>query len=260
MSILLEGRELYFRYGNREVLKTVTIEIPGGRFTVILGRNGSGKSTLLRIAAGLLKPERGTLQAMGRDLNRLSLSERAKIIGYLPQFHRPVFPFAVEDVVLTGRASYVNLMPRERDRSIALGALERVGISHLRARPFTELSGGEQQLVLIARVLAQEPKLILLDEPTTHLDLLNQARLLRLVKEFVTAGLAVVAVLHDPNLAFLYGDRFVFLRDGEAETWDSFQKPWNTEILRRVYGTRVCSIPYRDRALVISEFDWEERE
>jgi iron complex transport system ATP-binding protein len=257
MINLLEGHELNFRYGSREVLKNVTIEIQASQFTIILGRNGSGKSTLLRIMAGLLRPESGTLRIMGRDLQRLSLSERAKIIGYLPQFHRPVFPFAVKDVVLTGRASYVNLMPRERDRSIALGALERVGINHLRSRPFTELSGGEQQLVMIARVLAQEPKLILLDEPTTHLDFLNQAQLLRLIKEFVASELAVVAVLHDPNLAFLYGDRFVFLRDGEAATWDSFEKPWDTEILSWVYGTRVGSIPYRDRALVIPGFDCE---
>ncbi len=91
-----------------------------------------------------------------------------------------------------------------------------MGISHLRSRPFTELSGGEQQLVMIARVLAQEPKIILLDEPTAHLDFLNQARLLRLVRELVDAELAVVAVLHDPNIAFLYGDRFIFLRDGRS--------------------------------------------
>lgn len=255
MSTILEGFELTFRYGSREVLKNVTIKIHSQQFTIILGRNGSGKSTLLRIMAGLLRPDSGTLLVAGRPLHRLSLSERAKIIGYLSQFHRPVFPFSAEEVVLTGRASYVNLMPGETDREIALRALERVGISHLRSRPFTELSGGEQQLVMIARVLAQEPQLILLDEPTTHLDFLNQARLLRLVKEFVDAELAVVAVLHDPNLAFLYGDQFVFLREGQAETWHSSQKPWDSEILTRVYGAGVSSIPYRDRALVIPGFD-----
>jgi iron complex transport system ATP-binding protein len=251
MSTLIEGHRLNFHYGGRQVLKEVSIEIQAGQFTVILGRNGSGKSTLLRIMAGLLKPKSGTLCVLGRDLQRLSLSERAKIIGYLPQFHRPVFPFTAEEVVLTGRASYVNLIPREADRDIALLALEKVGISHLRLRPFTELSGGEQQLVMVARVLAQEPKIILLDEPTTHLDFLNQARLLGLIREFVEEELAVVAVLHDPNLAFLYGDRFIFLRDGQTETWHSSQKPWDPEILARVYGAGVSSIPYRGRALVI---------
>lgn len=254
MSNILEGHGLSFRFGDREVLKAVSFEIPRGQFTIVLGRNGSGKSTLLKIMAGLLKPAGGTLRVMGRNLAELSLGERARIIGYLPQFHRPVFPFAVEDVVLTGRASHVRLLPGATDRDIARQALEKAGISHLRSRPFTELSGGEQQLVMIARVLAQEPQLILLDEPTTHLDFLNQARLLRLINAFVDSGLAVVAVLHDPNLAFLYGDRFLFLRSGEAEARDSSEKPWNSDILRRVYDAEVSSIPYQDRALIIPGF------
>jgi len=257
MTHLLEGNHLQFSYGSREILKEVNIQVRQGQLTVILGKNGSGKSTLLKIMAGLLKPESGTLRIMGRDLNRLSLSERAKIIGYLPQFHRPVFPFSVEDVVLTGRASHVKLIPREKDCSIALRALERVGISELRSRPFTELSGGEQQLVMIARVLAQEPKLILLDEPTAHLDFPNQARLLRLLREFVVSELAVVAVLHDPNIAFLHGDRFIFMGNGQIEAWDSSQEPWDADILTRVYGSRVHSIPYRGRALIIPAVDPE---
>ena len=257
MKTPLKGAHLSFSYGRRPVLSDVSFQIQPGEFTIILGKNGSGKSTLLRIMAGLLKPESGSLQVMGRDLTGLSLSERAKVIGYLPQFHRPIFPFSVEDVVLTGRASHVNLIPGHEDRRLALSALERTGIIHLRSRPFTELSGGEQQLVMIARVLAQEPRIVLLDEPTAHLDFLNQARLLRLVRELVNAELAVVAVLHDPNIAFLYGDRFIFLRDGQMESWNSSQKPWDTEILQRVYGTEVRSIPYRDRALVIPTLHFE---
>lgn len=255
MTSLLEGLHLFFSYGGRGVLHDVTIEIQQGQFTIILGKNGSGKSTLLRIMAGLLKPDGGTLQVMGRDLNDLSLTERAKIIGYLPQFHRPIFPFSVEDVVLTGRASYVNLIPGHEDRRIVLRALERVGIIHLRLRPFTELSGGEQQLVMIARVLAQEPKIVLLDEPTAHLDFVNQAHVLRLIREFADSELAVVAVLHDPNIAFLYGDRFIFLKEGQVESWSSSQKPWDTEVLQKVYGPELRSIPYQDRALVVPIID-----
>jgi iron complex transport system ATP-binding protein len=256
MTSFLQGDRLSFCYGGRCVLNEVTVAVDQREFTIILGRNGSGKSTLLRIMAGLLKPESGSLQVMGRDLKDLSLSERAKVIGYLPQFHRPIFPFTVEDVVLTGRASYVNLIPGKEDRDIALRALERVGITHLRTRPFTELSGGEQQMVMIARVLAQGPRIVLLDEPTAHLDFLNQARLLCLVRELVNAELAVVAVLHDPNLAFLYGDRFIFLIDGRGESWRCSQKPWDTEVLQRVYGAELHSIPYRDRALVVPCVDF----
>jgi iron complex transport system ATP-binding protein len=255
MTTVLQGDRLSFSYGSRRVLDEVTIAVEQREFTIILGKNGSGKSTLLRIMAGLLKPEGGTLQVMGRNLEDLSLSERAKVIGYLPQFHRPLFPFSVEDVVLTGRASYVSLFPGKEDRRIGLGALDRAGIIHLRSRPFTELSGGEQQLVMIARVLAQGPQIILLDEPTAHLDFLNQTRLLRLVKELVNAELAVVAVLHDPNLAFLYGERFILLKGGQVETFSSSQRPWDTEILKRVYDAELRSIPYGDRALVVPHID-----
>ncbi len=254
-SRLLTCHHLSFSYGGRRVLDNVTVEIQPGQFTIVLGRNGSGKSTLLRIMAGLLNPEQGTVQVMGRELGDLTLRERARIIGYLPQFHRPIFPFSVEDVVLTGRASYVNLIPGQEDRQKALMALEKVGVSHLRWRPFTELSGGEQQLVMIARVLAQEPQIVLLDEPTAHLDFVNQAHVLRLIRELAGSELAVVAVLHDPNIAFLYGDRFVFIKDGQIESWSSSQKPWDAEVLQRVYGTELRSIPYRDRALVVPNVD-----
>ena len=120
-------------------------------------------------------------------------------------------------MVLTGRASYVTWVPKPEDVALGIEALERVGIIHLRERPYTELSGGEQQLVRIARVLAQQPRLILLDEPSSHLDFLNQAHLLQLIRELVDADLTVLAVLHDPNSAFLYGDHFVFLKDGSVE-------------------------------------------
>ena len=153
---------------------------------------------------------------MGKDLNRLSLSERGKLIGFLPQFHNPVFPFTVREVVLTGRAAYVFSQPGRRDREKADQAIAEVGIEELRDRPYTELSGGERQLVMIARVLAQEPRVILLDEPLSHLDLANQVRFLGLVKKLTAGGLTVLAVLHDPNLAFLSGDHFVFLKDGQV--------------------------------------------
>lgn len=255
MTSLLEGSHLSFSYAGRGILHDVAVEIQRGEFSIILGKNGSGKSTLLRIMAGMLKPERGTLQVMGKNIHELSLAERARIIGFLPQFHRPIFPFSVEDVVLTGRASYVNLIPGPEDRSNSLRAMERVGVIHLRSRPFTELSGGEQQLVMIARVLAQEPQIVLLDEPTAHLDFVNQAHVLRLIREFADSELAVVAVLHDPNIAFLYGDRFIFLKDGRIESWASYQKPWDTEMLQRVYGADLRTIPYQDRALVVPIVD-----
>ena len=240
-----------FTYDGLAVLKDISLQVPAGKFTVLLGKNGSGKSTLLKIISGLLPFKTGAIEILGKDLNRLTLSERGKLIGYLPQFHNPVFPFTVEEVVLTGRAAYVFSQPGKRDRDKADQAIAEVGLEPLRDRPYTELSGGERQLVMIARVLAQEPRVILLDEPLSHLDLANQARFLNLVKKLTSRGLTVLAVLHDPNLAFLSGDHFVFLKDGRVREFTGAERPWEAALLSEVYETPIETLPFRDRALVV---------
>lgn len=242
-----------FRYGDTQVLENVTLEIPARAFTILLGRNGSGKSTLVRIMAGVSAAAGGTVSYFGEDGMRMSAEQRAAIVGFLPQQHRSVFPFTVEDVVLTGRAGRASLMPRAGDREKALEALHRVGIAALQKRAYTELSGGEQQLVMIARVLAQEPNIVILDEPTSHLDFSHQARLLALLRTLVSAGLTVVAVLHDPNLAFLNGDHFIFLKRGRIQPLEPGRNPWDTDFLESLYGVRLTSIPFRCRAIVIPD-------
>ena len=244
-------QNLSFSYSGRNVLKDVDVDIHHGQLTMILGRNGSGKSTFLRILAGLLPFKVGHIQVMDQDLAKSSLSERAKSIGFLAQHHKPVFPFSVFDVVLTGRASYVHLIPGKEDRKKVFKALDQIGITDLKDRPYTELSGGEQQLVLIARVLAQNPKVVLFDEPTTHLDFYNQARLLQLLKNLVQEGLTIVAVLHDPNIAFLYGDDFIFIKNHQLIRTEGSIKPWDTEFLKSVYQSDMQAIPWGDRALII---------
>ena len=149
----IQVEKLSFAYDGRPILNEISLEIPAGQFTVLLGKNGSGKSTLMRILGGFLEFERGAVQIMGEEIRSFSSRRRARILGYLPQHHRPIFPFSVQDVVLTGRASYVSYVPKQEDVEIGIAALERVGIIHLKDRPYTELSGGEQQLVRIARVL-----------------------------------------------------------------------------------------------------------
>ncbi len=250
-AICLESVSFRYGSGSPDVLRDISLELVEGRFTVLLGRNGSGKSTLLKVMAGFIEPSQGSVEVMGKSIQKLSLTDRARFLGYLPQFHRPVFPFSVEDVVLTGRASHVRFTPGERDRAIVFSVLEKVGISDLQKRAFTELSGGEQQMVMIARVLAQEPKIILLDEPTAHLDLINQTRILRFLKDLAGSGLTVVAVLHDPNSAFLHGDDFVFLRNGRIENRPPGQVPWQTGILSRVYGLDLEVVSHGARAFVL---------
>ncbi|MGC2062289.1 MAG: ABC transporter ATP-binding protein [Thermodesulfovibrionales bacterium] len=247
----IDVRGLNFGYRGEDVLRDITLRAPAGKFIALLGKNGSGKSTLLRLIAGMLEFRSGFIEILGQDITRLHRSQRARLIGYLPQFHTPFFPFTVEEVVLTGRAAYVFSVPSRHDREITDRAMSEVGIEVMRNRPYTELSGGERHLVMIARVLAQEPRIILLDEPLSHLDLHNQSRVLDLIRRFTTAGLTVMAVLHDPNTAFAYADEFLFLKDGSIRTIDAGANPWDQSVLADVYGTPLEIIPYKGRALVM---------
>lgn len=242
MGVLIEN--LSFSYGEVPVLRDINLSAQEGELTVILGKNGSGKSTLLKLIAGMLSPEKGSIRIFGKDPGKMSVAERAKMVGYLSQFHQPVFPFTVEEVVLTGRAAFVFSLPKPGDREKADEAIRKVGIGDLRGRPYSELSGGERQLVMIARVLAQDPKVILLDEPISHLDLANQARFLTLVKGLVKTGMTVLAVLHDPNIAFRYGDEFFFARNGSVRRAGEGETPWDPSLLSEVYGIpiRVTSV------------------
>lgn len=249
MDIRIEN--LSFGYGGREVLSDITMTLKKGCFSVILGRNGSGKSTLFRLMAGILNPWKGTLAISGTPVQKFSLKERAKILGFLPQHHRPVFPFRVEDVVLTGRAGRILLTPSKKDRTAALEAMDRIGIGRLRHRYFTELSGGEQQLVMIARVLAQNPKIILFDEPTTHLDFYYQAEVMITIGELVAQGVTAVAILHDPNLALMHGQRLYFLKQGRlVERADSTGKN-DLDVLEDVFGMALETITYHHRSMVV---------
>jgi iron complex transport system ATP-binding protein len=244
-------KNLEFSYNGIKILHHVNTEINAGKLTIILGQNGSGKSTFLRILAGLLPYETGDVRILGVDNSKLSFAERSKIIGFLNQQHKAVFPFSVEEVVLTGRAGYVNFIPKESDKLEVNRALDRIGIAHLANRIYTELSGGEQQLVMIARVLAQNPKVLLLDEPTSHLDFTNQSHLLALLKKLANEGLTIVAVLHDPNLAFLYGDDFLFVKDKQVIRSAPYVDAWDVDFLRTIYQGNFETIPHNGRALLV---------
>lgn len=228
----------------------LSLEARAGRFTAMLGPNGAGKSTLLRRLAGALPGPVGTVFVDGEDMATLPAARRAALVGYLPQLHSAIFPFRVEDVVLTGRAAFVRSLPGAHDRERARLAMEAVDIGRLADRRYTELSGGERQLVMVARVLAQGPKVILLDEPVAHLDLGNGARLLRLLRRLARDGTTVLAVLHEPGAAFQHADDFLFLRDGGLLHPENGAAPWEASFLSRVYGTPIETVPFRGRALI----------
>ena len=251
-------RDLCFSYGAGAFqLEDINLEVRAGEVVTLLGPNGSGKTTLLYCIAGLYRPQRGQVLVDGKEVSKLPRREAAKIIGFVPQDHHPSFPYLSLDVVAMGRAAHPGLLgsPNRRDLEIARRALEAVGASHLADRIYTQVSGGERQLILIARALAQEPKILLLDEPTAHLDFKNQVRVLSLVKRLVEERkLAAVLTLHDPNLASMFSDRIALMNNGRLAAYGPPEEALIAQLLRRVYQLPVHVHQLRDVRLIIPEF------
>ncbi|MFA5321411.1 MAG: ABC transporter ATP-binding protein [Smithella sp.] len=238
---MLVTNDLYFRHahGVTDVLKGISYCLAEGLMTTLLGPNGSGKTTLFKCLSGLWYPRRGTIFFGDRDLTKISCAERSGIIAVVPQEHEPPFPYTVEEVVLMGRVSHVSLfaVPSKNDFAAALEAMDKVGISHLRKRPYTKISGGERQLVLIARALAQDAPVLILDEPTSHLDFRNQILILNKVREIVhKKGLTVLMTLHDPNLAMQFSDQVIMIEAGEIVAQGTPGEVLTQENLRQMYG------------------------
>lgn len=215
-----------FSYGERPVLRDVEFEARRGRMLAVIGPNGAGKSTLLKCIAGILKPL-GLVELDGRDITNLSPKERAKLIAYVPQSSLPEFNFTIEEFVEMG-TYFTGGSVRE--------ALEKVGMFERRKESILKLSGGEYQLVLIARALAQGGKVLLLDEPTSHLDVNHALEVMELVKGLSREKI-VIAVLHDLNLALRYADDVLILKDGGVE-WSGEVEKLLPEVLERVYGVK----------------------
>lgn len=217
---LIAARGLRFAYaeGRREVVRVESLAAPRGMLSAIIGANGSGKSTLARLLGGLLKPASGAVLFDGVPLASIEPRARARRIAYVPQTISTVFPFTALEVVLTGRSPYTTRFRFEsgRDSDVARAALEAVDAWHLAARPVTELSGGERQMVSLARALAQEPECLLLDEPSSALDLKHRAGLIRhLMRLRDERGMTALVVTHDLQLLDPAFDRVFAMREGE---------------------------------------------
>ena len=212
----LSGRNLTIGYRDRVVGRGLDVALKQGEVLALLGPNGGGKTTLLKTLLGILKPLAGEAQIDGRSLDALSIRDRARRVAYVPQVHNPTFAFTVEIVVLMGRTAHGGLFsaPSAKDREVADRALNEFGIAHLKQRPYTMISGGERQLVLLARALAQEPQFIVLDEPTASLDFGNQGKVMREIRALAASGHGVLFTTHDPNHALRAADRAYLLRSG----------------------------------------------
>lgn len=248
---IIEVRDLSFAYQkDRTVLTDVNCRFEKHRFTILLGQNGSGKSTLLRMMAGLLPYHSGSIRLNGRELRDVPAKKRPKMIGYLGQDHKPVFPFRVSEVVLTGRAPYISYLPTKSDLYEAEQAMDQAGVLHMKHRIYSELSGGEQQLVMIARLLAQNSEVLLLDEPISHLDYNNQLRVIGLIRKLVQTKYTVVAVMHDPNMAYQFGERFIYVHDKTAHEATG-PHPWNHPLVREIFHDDLEVVAHKGKHIFV---------
>jgi iron complex transport system ATP-binding protein len=245
--MILSARDLAIGYRDRVVGSGLDVSLRTGEILSLLGPNGSGKTTLLKTLLGLLPPRGGEVRLGDRPLASYSARERARRIAYVPQSHAATFAFMVQTVVLMGRTAHGTIFsrPSATDRVIAARMLERLGIAHLADRPYTQISGGERQLTLLARALAQEPQFVVLDEPTASLDFGNQGRVMQEIRALGASGHGVLFTTHDPNHAMRAANRAFLLRQGECIADGEVRAVLNHAQLEALYGAKLSV--FRDR-------------
>lgn len=234
-------KDLSFSYGTHEVLHDLTFEIPDGCLVNILGPNGVGKSTLFRCILGLNGNYSGEICVNGKDIRKLSIRERAREISYIPQSHASVYDYEVLDVVLMATGSDLKMLsnPGCKQRKRAYEALERIGIEKFAHRMYTQLSGGEQQLVLVARALAQNANTIVMDEPTSALDYGNTVRVLSCIRQLAREGLSIIQSTHNPDHAFLYSDKTLVIKEGRIDAYGTPYEVITSELISGLYSVDV---------------------
>lgn len=249
----VSGLSFSYNGARRTVLHDLYLEIPGGVITAILGPNGSGKTTLLRLLLGVLAPKLGTIRLGGCPQNSYTRRERSQMVGLVPQDEHIPFDFSVLEYVLLGRAPYLGplSMPGEVDHQIAVEALHTAGLIHLQNQSLPNLSSGERQLATVARALAQQPRILLLDEPTAHLDLNNQGRLLDIMRNLSAQGITLVLTTHDPNLASSVAGFAVLMREGQILDAGPAEPMLTAEKLSATYGVPVQVFRVDGRRIIL---------
>jgi len=255
MATILELQQISFRRGSKMIVNSMNVSFEAGRFIGLIGPNGTGKSTLLRLMAKLLKPHGGNVFFRGRNLTEMTDLQVAKAITYMPQSTSLDFQFNVEQIVMMGRHPHRKKwqISQKDDRTIVEMAMKQTGITHLKERYITTLSGGERQLVFLARSIAQQSDVILLDEPTSDLDIYHQVQICEVIRSLVQVGKTVVVAIHDINLATRYCDELMLLQNGEIIAFDSPEEAITIENLMRVFQTNTYTYndPFLEKRQVI---------
>ncbi|MEW6145663.1 MAG: ABC transporter ATP-binding protein [Thermodesulfobacteriota bacterium] len=242
MEPVIECSRVSFSYGSGEILRDINLRFAGGKMLGVLGANGAGKSTLLKILTGILRAQTGSVLFNGKPLPGYDRREIAKRIAYIPQDPVFAFPFTVSEVILMGRAPYIGRFEfeREMDLEAAERAMDTVGISHLRDRLITETSSGERQLSSIARALVQEPRVMILDEPATFLDIRHRNEIMSLLRKLKEErGILIIAATHDIFTALFYFDEIIMIKNGSVFAEGPVDAVINRENLSSLYGIDV---------------------
>ena len=239
-------KDLRFAYGDHEVLGGISFDTEYGQFISVLGPNGVGKSTLFRCLLGLSTPTGGEVTVDGEKISHLSPAQLARKMAYIPQSHHPLFNFSVLDMVLMGTTSQLGRFaaPGKTQEKMAMAALERMGIMHLKDRGCSHISGGERQLVLMARAIAQQAKILVMDEPSANLDFGNKLRVMKTVKGLTADGYTIIQSTHDPEQAYLYSDKILAIHGGKVLSWGTPQEVMTESLISTLYNVdvEVCSM------------------
>ena len=238
---MLAVDSLAFGFPGRTIGRDVSFTLGAGEVMCVLGPNGGGKTTLFRTILGLLERHAGSIRLQEEALENLSRADIARRVGYVPQSHAGYFAYTVEEFVLMGRTAHLGVFaaPAKKDSVVATRALESLAIEHLAAKPVTQISAGERQLALVARALAQEPKLLVLDEPTAGLDFGNQVRVLEKIAALAASGIAILFSSHDPDHAFLCARRALLLAEGRVLESGAPREVIRADTLERMYRVSV---------------------
>lgn len=238
---LLHVSNLQAGYAGKTIVANASFDVGSGQFVCILGSNGCGKSTTLKTILGILPALGGSIEVEGEDTIRYTDAQRARVFAYIPQAHTPPFPFRSFDVVALGRTPHMGFRSKlsKEDERLVWECMEKMGVADYSDIPYTQLSGGQQQLVLISRALAQQPQVLVMDEPTACLDFGNQQLVLRHMKNLKDAGTSVLMVTHDPAHALLCADSVVVMEKGSVVAQGAPEKTVTTEVLERIYSAQV---------------------